>query len=76
MNEQKTGSLLLISSKLRHYLPDHVHFLIGDSSVEPCESVRTLGVELDSFLTMSQQVTLICRSLNFHFITYLGSEEC
>ena len=66
MNEQKTESLLIISPKLRHYLPDPVHLLIGDASVEPSESARTLGVELDSFLTMSQQVTSVCRSLNFH----------
>ena len=57
---------MIISPKLRHYLPDPVHLLIGDASVEPSESARTLGVELDSFLTMSQQVTSLCRSLNFH----------
>ena len=66
MNEQKTESLLITSPKLRHYLPDPVHLLIGDASVEPSESARTLGVELDSFLTISQQVTSLCRSLNFH----------
>ena len=74
MNEQKTES---ISPKLRHYLPDPVHLLIGGASVEPSESARTLGVELDSFLTMSQQVTSLCRSLNFHLYNrYPGSEEC
>ena len=66
MNEQKTESLLIISSRLRHYLPDHVHLLLGDAFVEPSESVRTLGVVLDSSLTMSQQVTSLCKSLNFH----------
>ena len=64
----KKQSLLNISPNLRvrHYLPDPVHLLIGDASVEPSETARTLGVELDSFLTMSQQVTSLCRSLNFH----------
>lgn len=66
MNEQKTESLLIISPRLRHYLPDHVNLLVGDAIVEPSESVRTLGVELDSSLTMSQQITSLCKSLNFH----------
>ena len=46
MNEQNTESLLIISPRLRHYLPDYVHLLLGDALVEPSETVRTLGVEL------------------------------
>lgn len=76
MNEQKAESLLIISSRLRHYLPDHVHLLLGHTLVEPSESVRTLHVVLDSSLTMSQQVTSLLGHYIFICTTYLGSEGC
>ena len=75
MNEQKTAVSFDYSPNLRQYLPDPVHLLIADASVEPSESARTLGVELKSFLTMSQQVTSLCRSLNFPFVQYIQGHK-
>ena len=66
LNEAKTEALLLVSPKLNHHLPNRVSISVGDISVVPSGTVKTLGVHIDSSLSMSSQVTALCKSLNFH----------
>ena len=39
---------------------------VGNISIVLSDCVRTLGVEIDASLSMSGQVTALCKSLNFH----------
>ena len=39
---------------------------IGESTISPASHVRNIGVEIDSHLSMSHQVSAICKSCNFH----------
>ena len=66
LNEHKTESMLVISPKLRHHLPNNIQLHIGDALVVPSESVKTLGIDFDSSLSMSAYVSSLCRTLNFH----------
>ena len=43
-----------------------VSVTIGESTISPTSHVRNLGVEMDSHLSMSHQVSAICKSCNFH----------
>ena len=66
LNEGKTEALLLVSPKLKHHLPQQVSVSVGNISIVLSNCVRTLGVEIDASLSMSGQVTALCKSLNFH----------
>ena len=66
LNAQKTESLLVISPKLRHHLPDDITLHIGNALVVPSESVKTLGIDFESSLSMSAYVNSLCRTLNFY----------
>ena len=66
LNEGKTEALLLVSPKLKHHLPQQVSVSVGNISTVISDCVRTLGVEIDASLSMSGQVTALCKSLNFH----------
>ena len=66
LNEGKTEALLLVSPKLKHHLPQQVSVSVGNISIVLSDCVRTLGVEIDASLSMSGQVTALCKSLNFH----------
>ena len=70
LNEGKTEALLLVSPKLKHHLPQQVSVSVGNISVVLSDCVRTLGVEIDASLSMSGQVTALCKSLNFHLYVY------
>ena len=51
---------------LKHHLPQQVSVSVGNISIVLSDCVRTLGVEIDASLSMSGQVTALCKSLNFH----------
>ena len=66
LNDAKTEALLLVSPKLGHHLPQRVSVSVGNASIVPSDSVKTLGVYIDASLSMSNQETSLCKSLNFH----------
>ena len=66
LNKGKTEALLLVSPQLKHHLPQQVSVSVGNISIVLFDCVRTLGVEIDASLSMSGQVTALCKSLNFH----------
>ena len=48
---------------------------IGESKISPASHVRNFGVEMASHLSMSHQVSAICKSCNFHLYR-LSSIRC
>ena len=66
LNDAKTEALLLVSPKLGHHLPQTLSLSVGNTSIVPSNSVKTLGVYIDASLSMSHQVNSLCKSLNFH----------
>ena len=38
---------------------------MGDTSIDPTDSVRNLGIKFDSHMTMSKQVSSLCQSIIF-----------
>ena len=55
---------------------------IGDAEIHPSSTVKNLGVHFDAAMTMSDQVTAICKSVNFHLWNlsrirkYITQEAC
>ena len=43
-----------------------VSLKVGDEIIQPSETVRNLGVIFDTHMTMSSQVSSLCRSVSFH----------
>ena len=75
LNEGKTEALLLVSPKLKHHLPQQVSVSVGNISIVLSDCVRTLGVEIDASLSMSGQVTALCKSLNFHLYNIIKGKQ-
>ena len=62
LNEEKT-EVITFSSKYRP--SEKITLQIGDSSITSAQCVKDLGVLLDEFLTMEDQVKQICKSAYF-----------
>ena len=67
LNEDKTELLVIVSPKLRHYLPENISLSICNSQIKSSDCVRNLGVMFDCSLSICKQVTSLSQSLNFHF---------
>ena len=65
LNENKTEFIVCATKGFQHYLSD-ITLKVGNTSIEPSTTVKNLGVNLDSTMLMSDQVTSICQSANFH----------
>jgi len=65
LNEEKTEFFVAASPRLLKTLTG-ISITIGSTTIHPSSTVRNLGVELDNVMTMSQQVTAICKTINFH----------
>jgi hypothetical protein len=65
LNDSKTEIMIVSSPRMSAsvQIPDSV--VIGDSSVQFSNSVKNLGVTLDSHLSMQSQVLNLVRSVNF-----------
>jgi hypothetical protein len=64
LNEEKTEFFIAGSKNTLTFL-DTVSLNVCGSDVTPTETVKNLGVHLDSSLTMSDHITSICRALNY-----------
>ena len=65
LNDDKTEFFVAASPRLLPSLSG-IFLTIGNTKIEPSTTVRNLGVEFDASITMSHQVTSICKSVNFH----------
>jgi hypothetical protein len=64
LNAEKTEAIIVCHPQHRHKL-QHRTITIGNTSVVPSSSVRNLGAIFDHNMSMADQITAICRSLNF-----------
>jgi len=63
LNNEKTTEVMLFTSKHNSQLIDKVSVQVGNARITSTICVRNLGVMFDSNMTMTQQVTSICRSV-------------
>ena len=79
LNDSKT-EFMIIGSKKKTDKVQVKSIEIGESKITPSKCVRNLGVQMDSELSMAQQVHKICQACHFHLRTiwsirqYLNSE--
>ena len=65
LKDSKTEFFITGSSyNLRHLPPAEI--TIGSAKIKPCESIRNLGVMLNTTLSLSNHVNMLRRSINFH----------
>ena len=65
LNDNKT-ELAIFMSAHHQKIYGQCDITIGESTISPASHVHNLGVEMDSHLSMSHQVSAICKSCNFH----------
>ena len=81
LNMDKT-EFIIFASPHNIKSQNHLVLKVGDTSSRPSDSVRNLGVNLDSTLSMDAHITGLCRTLNFqlHNITrirrFLDKDTC
>ena len=61
LNPSKTEFMWCTTLRRRHQLDDSI-FAVGGSEVQPAHTIRNLGVQLDSCLTMTDHVSQLVRS--------------
>jgi hypothetical protein len=64
MNKEKTEFLLITSKHRKSDLCPILH--IGDSEIAASETVKNIGVTMDSHASMAQHVNQICKTAHFH----------
>ena len=64
LNEDKTEVVFLCHPRLRHKLQP-CSIQVGNAAIDPSCQVRNLGVIFDESMSMTAQVTSICKSMNF-----------
>jgi len=64
-NDPKSDALVCYSktSKLK---PSNIPLLLGDASIPPSDTVRNLGVTLDTHLTMQKHIGKVCSTAFYH----------
>ena len=65
LNDNKTEFFVAANPGLMNILSD-ISITIGNTVIRPSLSVRNLGVTFNSALTMSNHISSICKTLNFH----------
>ena len=65
LNDDKTESFVAANPRLMNILSD-ISITIGNTVIRPSLSVRNLGVTFDSAMTVSNHISSICKTLNFH----------
>ena len=64
-NDTKT-EVLLVFSKYGGAKPINLSLAVGEEKIKPVSSVRSLGVTIDSHLTMDGQIRSICKNAFYH----------
>ena len=65
LNENKTEFIVCATKGYQHHLSD-VSLQVGNERIPPSATIKNLGVNFDSAMMMSDHVTSICQSANFH----------
>ena len=65
LNDDKTKQLIVRSQRMSTSLTMPYFLTVGNSSVKFSQSVKTLGVTLDTHLTMKNRVVNLIRIANF-----------
>ena len=65
LNEDKT-EFFIASSPHHKQCPQNVTLHVNESSINSVPTVRNLGVMFNDTMTMSQYVSTVCRSVNYH----------
>ena len=65
LNDSKTEFFIAASSHARHLLTN-ISLQIGGVIIHPSATVRNLGVQFNQNMSMTNHVSIMCRSLNFH----------
>ena len=65
LNENKTEFIVCATKGYQHHL-SNVSLQVGNERILPSTTIKNLGVNFDSTMLMSDQVTSICQSANFH----------
>ena len=65
LNGEKTEFIIASSSCNYKHLA-HLTLTINNSTLHPSTSIRNLGVVFDNTMSMSDHVTSVCKSANYH----------
>ena len=65
LNNEKTEFFVALSPHNKRRMPP-VKLLVGNTLIEPTDTVRNLGVVFDTQMSMSPQVASLSRSITFH----------
>jgi len=65
LNQEKTEFMIIATPRVLSTLPD-IQLKLGDIYVHASTSVKNLGVVFDSTMSMTDQVSAVCKSVNFH----------
>ena len=74
LNNDKTELFVAANPGLMNILSD-ISITIGNTVIRPSLSVRNLGVTFDSAMTMSNHISSILKTLNFHLRNLSGSYQ-
>ena len=67
LNDDKTEFFVAANPRLMNILSDiSITIHVGNTVIRPSLSIRNLGVTFDSAMTMSNHISSICKTLNFH----------
>jgi len=64
-NDQKSDALVCYSKSSR-LKPTNTPHLLGEASISPSDTVRNLGVSLDTHLTMKKRIGKVCSNAFYH----------
>jgi len=65
LNQEKTEFIVFASNRVLPHLAN-LELRLGNVCIHPTSSVKNLGIFLDAPLNMSEQISSLCKSINFH----------
>jgi hypothetical protein len=81
LNQDKT-EFIIIASSHHHHLLQNTDLLLDNDTIRPSSSVRNLGVVFDKCMSMTDHVTAISKSVNYHLRNlnkirrYIDTDTC
>ena len=66
LNDTKTEFFIAASPHNMRCRLSNITFHVGSTEMCPSSSIKNLGVTFDSSLTMSDHITSLCKSVNYH----------
>ena len=71
LNSNKTEFIIIGTKQQRHNLSNHFPVKLLDNDISPSDSVRNLGVILDSDFSFHKHISNICKSCFYHKLQHL-----